>query len=251
MENLSLSAKHHLNYRTWDYGSGFEKIKRLVGENNFSGKKVLDLGCGDGRVSAELVKLGANVVGYDVDPVAIELAKQNGLDGQIVDLENKLAIDSDTVDLVLCLDTLEHIYNEDSLVSEIARVLEPDGRVVISIPNHFDIRNRLAFLFGGSIIHWAHKKYDGTTVWGYSHVRFPRLVDLEDLLCKHGLTVEAVQVNFNSGGVVPRRLTPSWFRNWLVSTWPNLFSGKFVVLAKKGRVNRVRKIVLDRTLAGI
>lgn len=251
MENLSLSAKHHLGYRTWDYGSGFEKIKRLVGEEDFSGKKVLDLGCGDGRVSAEMVRLGATVIGYDVDPVAIELAKQNGLDGRVADLESELDIGDDAMDLVLCLDTLEHIYNEDGLVSEIARVLKPEGRTVISIPNHFDIRNRVSFLFGGSIVHWAHKKYEGTTVWGYSHVRFPRLVDLQNLLAKHGLGVEVVQVNFNSGGVVPRRLTPSWLRRWLVGTWPNLFSGKFVVLAKKGKVGKVRKIVLDRTLAGI
>lgn len=251
MENLSLSAKHHLGYRTWDYGSGFEKIKRLVGEGDFLSKNVLDLGCGDGRVSAEMVRLGANVIGYDVDPVALDLARKNGLDGRVADLEIELGIDSSTMDLVLCLDTMEHIYNEDGLVCEMARVLKPEGRVVISIPNHFDIRNRLSFLFGGSIIHWAHKKYEGTTVWDYSHVRFPRLVDLRELLLKHGLGIEAVQVNFNSGGVVPRRLTPSWLRRWLVATWPNLFSGKFVVLAKKGKVDKVRKIVLDRTLAGI
>lgn len=247
----SSSAVHHRRFVTWEYASGVEKIDRLIRGVELSGKKVLDLGCGDGRVSAELIAQGAEVWGIDADEKAVGLAVQKGVKAELGDLEKPLPFEPEEFDLVLCLDTLEHIYDEAGLVGEIERVLKPSGFALLSIPNHFDIRNRLAFLFGGGIIHWAHKKYPGTTVWGYSHVRFPRLVDLQALLKLKGLYLHAVQYNFNSGGVVPRRLTPGWFRAWLVATFPNLFSGKFVVRIGKQEPGRIEKIISERTVSGM
>jgi methionine biosynthesis protein MetW len=247
----SSSAEHHRKVVTWEYDSSLEKVVRLMDVNILAGQKVLDLGCGDGRLGQKLLEYGARVWGLDADEVALGAAKEQGIIVELGDLEKPLPYVDAEFDLVLCLDTLEHIYDEAALVAEIARVMAPTGKTIISIPNHFDIRNRLAFLFGGSIVHWAHKRYPEITVWGYSHVRFPRLKDLQELLELNGLYIEAVQYNFNSGGIVPRRITPAFFRRWLVATWPNLFSGKFVVRASHHLPHKVERIILNKTLSGV
>ncbi len=251
MNNVwSSSALHHKKVMTWEYASGLEKFGRLLSITP-GGGKVLDLGCGDGRAGQELLAQGFEVYGLDADEQAIKLANERGLKASLGDLEKPLPYLDGEFDLVLCLDTLEHIYDEAGLVQEIGRVMKAEGSAIISIPNHFDIRNRLAFLVGGSIVHWAHKQYDATTVWGYSHIRFPRLIDLCELLASKGLYMEAVQYNFNSGGVVPRRITPAFVRRWLVASFPNLFSGKFVIRIGKKVPGQVKKIILDRTLPGV
>ena len=106
------------------------------------GKRVLDFGCGDGLNSALLAKLGANVVGVDISPEAIEVARRrarvNGVEDRVdfrcspietVDLE------PDSFDIVWGDGILHHLTSELPLVmSKAASWARPGGTMLFSEP---------------------------------------------------------------------------------------------------------------------
>lgn len=52
----------------------------------------------------------------------------------LFDFENKFPIDDHVFDTVLCLNTLEHIFNYEQFLSEAKRVLKPNGEIVLAVP---------------------------------------------------------------------------------------------------------------------
>lgn len=122
--------------------------------------------------------------------------------------------------------------------------------LVLSIPNSFDLKNRLRILKGEEFIHWAHTKY-GHRSYDYAHIRFLRVKDAIDLLRSEKLYVHKIQYNYNTGGLLPTRIFPAFFRRFLLYCFPNLLSGKFVILAKKNHCKKIKKIYLDKTNPGL
>ena len=99
--------------------------------NNLSELKILDVGCGGGLLTEEFAKFGAIVTGIDISNKSINIArkhaKQNNLEieykvGRAEDLP-----ETDMYDAVICTDCLEHVQNLDKSISEISRVLKPNG----------------------------------------------------------------------------------------------------------------------------
>ena len=104
---------------------------------------VLDVGCGHGAHALRAATRARMVLGLDRDPEAIAQArwhrawrKVRNAVFYVADCEAPL-VDSPTegYDLVLCLDLLEHVVNRDQLLSEIRRVLKPDGTLLLAVPN--------------------------------------------------------------------------------------------------------------------
>jgi SAM-dependent methyltransferase len=96
--------------------------------------RALDLGCGDGRLTAELD--AAELTAADVSPVALARAARRLPDAHIVELEPdaELPFDDGSFDLVLCAETIEHVRDVQLLLSEIRRVLRPGGTLALSTP---------------------------------------------------------------------------------------------------------------------
>jgi SAM-dependent methyltransferase len=100
-------------------------------------ERALDLGCGDGRLSAELRAL--KLFAADVSPIALERARGRlGPDVQFVELEpdSPLPLEDTQFDLVLCAETLEHVRDVQLILSEIRRVLRPGGTLAVTTPAH-------------------------------------------------------------------------------------------------------------------
>lgn len=100
-------------------------------------ERALDVGCGDGRLTAELSALKVSAV--DVSPVALERAQQRlGPDAELleVDPDEPLPLEDSRFDLVLCAETLEHVRDVQLLLSEIRRVLRPGGSLAVTTPAH-------------------------------------------------------------------------------------------------------------------
>ena len=96
----------------------------------------LDLGCGDGRLSAEL---GAReLVAADVSREAIARAGERVPAARTVLLEpdEPLPFQDSSFDLVLCAETIEHVRDVQLLLSEARRVLRPGGRLAVTTPAH-------------------------------------------------------------------------------------------------------------------
>jgi ubiquinone/menaquinone biosynthesis C-methylase UbiE len=96
----------------------------------------LDLGCGDGRLSASIAADELTLA--DVSDVALERAAQRLPDARTVALEPDapLPLADNGFDLVLCAETIEHVRDVQLLLSEARRVLRPGGRLALTTPAH-------------------------------------------------------------------------------------------------------------------
>lgn len=102
----------------------------IVGD--WRGKSVLDLGCGGGFMSEALARRGAHVIGVDPSAPAIAIAQKHAeTSGLSIDyrvgMGESLPVAESSVDIVVCVDVLEHVRDLDAVIGEIRRVLKPGG----------------------------------------------------------------------------------------------------------------------------
>jgi len=95
---------------------------------------VCDLGCGCGITLSELKEIGYNVSGVDSNQLALNYCKARGVKAGYGKLDNRLELDSNSVDAVLLLDVLEHIDDESKALKEALRVLKPNGILICTVP---------------------------------------------------------------------------------------------------------------------
>jgi 2-polyprenyl-3-methyl-5-hydroxy-6-metoxy-1,4-benzoquinol methylase len=106
--------------------------------------RVLDVGCGEGQLTAELASSGVAVVGIDVaaEPLRRARASHPGLDLRIVPTGGRWPLQDASFDVVWAGDTIEHVLDTAGWLSEVRRVLRSGGTLLLSTPNH----GRLAML---------------------------------------------------------------------------------------------------------
>ncbi len=143
-------------------------LARHLGAQRLQGPlRILDVGCGDGRLLQSLVAVGRDLHGCDWlpnAPAGVSMAYTQ------VDLNrNGLAHCADaSFDVVLSSDVIEHLEAPAQLLREIARVLRPDGLAVISFPNSWNLLERLRFLLRASFRRFKSERVSGA--WG--HISF-------------------------------------------------------------------------------
>ena len=118
-------------------------IARLVPK----GSRVLDLGCGTGALLDYLIKQrGCSGYGVEIDDANVQTCVARGVNVIQFNLEDGLALFGDaSFDVVLQIDTLQHLRNAEVMLRETARV----GRIgVVAFPNFGHWPNRLAVLRG-------------------------------------------------------------------------------------------------------
>lgn len=93
------------------------RIAYLVPEDS----SVLDIGCGQGRVLSMVKQKNCKVYGLDISPIAIELLKSNGIDGEVANAENMDKIEG-KYDIVICAHLFEHITKHAKLIKNIRRL---------------------------------------------------------------------------------------------------------------------------------
>jgi SAM-dependent methyltransferase len=106
-----------------------------------AGKRVLDAACGEGYGTALLAAVAASVVGIDIDIATIDHARATYGEGKRIRFLagscTGLPLPSASFDVVVSFETIEHLpaAEQSEMLSEFARVLAPDGVLVISSPN--------------------------------------------------------------------------------------------------------------------
>ena len=123
--------------------STMEAIARLVPE----GARVLDLGCGDGGLLSYVQReRGCSGYGVELDDANVLACVRRGVDVLQLNLEDGLAMFGDnSFDVVLQIDTLQHLRNAEIMLRETARI----GRLgIVAFPNFAHWPNRLSVLRG-------------------------------------------------------------------------------------------------------
>lgn len=100
------------------------------------GRRVLDVACGEGYGAAALAKAGAaSVIGVDVSAEACAHARRKyGVDARPGDALD-IPLPPGSVDVVVSFETIEHVADPGAFLDQCARVLAPEGTLIVSTPN--------------------------------------------------------------------------------------------------------------------
>lgn len=128
----------------------FERKQQIYKFKEYNGKKVLDVGCGNGWVCEQYAKNGAACYGIDLTEKAIQLSRKRfnlssmKASFKVADSQ-KLPFKNESFDLVTSMGVLHHVPDTSRAISEIKRVLKPGGRVLLMVYNKNSLRYRLLF----------------------------------------------------------------------------------------------------------
>ncbi len=129
---------HDLNPARLDY------VEARAG---LAGKQVLDVGCGGGLLAEGMARRGARVLGIDLAPEALAVARLHAAESGLALEYRQVAVEElaesapAAFDVVTCLEMLEHVPDPARVVAALARLVRPGGHVVLSTIN----RNVKAF----------------------------------------------------------------------------------------------------------
>jgi len=111
------------------------------------GARVLDVGCGGGILSEALARAGANVVGIDLAPRVLDVARLHLFETQLTVDYREVSVEALATDMpsafdaIACMEMLEHVPDPGSVIGACATLLKPGGRLFLSTLN----RTPLAF----------------------------------------------------------------------------------------------------------
>lgn len=160
-------------------------IQRAIAELVPRGSRVLDLGCGDGAMLSYLQReRGCTGYGVEIDDANVLACVQRGVNVIQLNLDEGLVMfDDATFDVVLQIDTLQHLRNAEVMLRETVRV----GRIgIVAFPNFAHWPNRLSILRGRMPVtrRLPYQWYDTPNIRVGTHA------DLATLAQRNGLRVK-------------------------------------------------------------
>jgi methionine biosynthesis protein MetW len=180
------------------HSSHMHILKRI--ERN---SKVLDVGCGPGKLGKILIKeKNCEVWGIEINKQFVKNALKNGYKKVVVgDVEKglKFPFRRSYFDYIIFADILEHLKEPERILIKLKPFLKKGGYVICSIPNIANFVARIRLLFGV----W---EYEYTGIFDRTHLRFFNLKTAKELLEKVGFKIEEVDYT-------PINLSPATFLN--------------------------------------
>ena len=187
-------------HRWWDPTREFRPLHEMnpvrVGwlaqaVGGLEGKRVLDVGCGGGILTESMAGLGATVTGIDLSEKALGVARLHGLESGVkveyraVSAEAFAAESPPPFDVVTCMELLEHVPDQGSLVAACAALAKPGGSVVFATINRTPKAYLLAVLGAEYVLQLLPR---GTHDWA----RFIRPAELAAYARRAGLNLAAM-----------------------------------------------------------
>jgi SAM-dependent methyltransferase len=217
---------------TWTYrGDPRPDIQRLLQPE---GRRILDIGCGEGALGLALKRAGAeHVAGVELDGGAAEIAR--GRLDEVVHGDasgTARALGGGAFDYLVLADVLEHLPDPDRALADLLPSLKPDGRVIVSVPNmrFYPVLLRLA------VDRWS---YTDAGVRDRTHLRIFTRRSLERMLGRHRLVIERMERNYrlledqSEIGRLGALATRIARRTVAPRLFPDLMAFQYVVVARR------------------
>lgn len=167
------------------HGYLYPTLRKMLSE--YKGKRILDLGCGNGIIACRLLEEGFDVYGIDASQTGVSIANEN-YPGRffVQDISSECLPDEISnleFDVVISTEVIEHIYAPGSYLNMIRNCLDKNGgEVIISTPYHGYLKNLVLAITGKMDAHF-------TVLWDGGHIKFWSRKTLSSLLMDHGFEV--------------------------------------------------------------
>lgn len=205
--------------QTWS-AEGYDRHARFVsdlGEEILTwlaprpGERILDVGCGDGALTAKIAASGADVVGVDVSGDLLAAARAKGLNVQPMDGE-RLSFTHE-FDAVFSNAALHWMTDAPSVIAGVKRALRPRGRFVAEFGGHGNVAAIITAMRSAALAYGGDASLAGP--WF-----FPTAQDYAAMLEEAGFTVRRI-------GLFPRPTPlPTGLEGWLI-TFRKVFFDQF------------------------
>jgi len=162
-------------------------------KRTFKAVRALDVGCGGGLLSEAMAQAGADVIGIDLSPELLEVAKLHALGAGLTEINYQLQSAEDMAqaqpeqfDLVTCMEMLEHVPDPEAVLAACIKLLKPGGLLVLSTLN----RTPKAFVLG---IVAAEYVFNLVPKGTHSYAKFLKPAEIARVLRARGMEVTALK----------------------------------------------------------
>lgn len=126
-------------------------------EPRVGGRRLLDVGCGDGTAVRAASERGWQARGIELSEPAVELCRRFGLDCSAIDFFDP-SLDDERFDVIIMIELLEHVPEPGRFLGRAAELLDPGGMLYLTTPNFGSVSRRV---LGGDwrVIHQEHLSY--------------------------------------------------------------------------------------------
>lgn len=141
---------------TWDHSIVLPPVIQAARSIPSKGS-ILDIGCGNGAMLAEVRKLGSfRLCGVESSDSAVRLARSQGFDVRLADASTDLVtiFEPHSFDLVISVEVIEHVYDPRGLLRQAYAMLRPKGRLLLTTPYHGYFKNLLIAVLGKGDAHY-------------------------------------------------------------------------------------------------
>lgn len=175
MARVTAPAASESRTHYWDWVSADEQphhrylvpvILRALGPA--AGRTLLDIGCGNGALTAKMAEAGFRAAGVDSEVSGIERARGAfpGIDFSLQDVSEPLPAElRDRFDVVVTAEVIEHLFLPRQLFARAREALAPDGVLVVTTPYHGYVKNLMIAAFNqfdehvGALGDYCHIKF--------------------------------------------------------------------------------------------
>lgn len=113
--------------------------------------KILDFGCGKGKILSEMKMVNSKAEFYavDVSKKALDFIKRKDLTTVLkkIDDGGKIPFKDNLFDFIIASDVLEHVYDTENAFAELSRTLKKNGKILISVPYNGLLKRVIIALF--------------------------------------------------------------------------------------------------------
>ena len=208
-----LSGESLSMYPTEYYANSRPEVTRFLPE---VGPRVLDVGCGRGFASSSLRSRGAeHLTGVEYDAESAQDARSRLDEVHHGDIGHVLPTLPDaTFDLVLAYDVLEHLVDPYATLRDLRRVIRPDGRLHVSVPNA-----RSLILLTNLIVRGTFGYDPRGGLCDATHLRWFTRRDMVAALTEAGWRCEAVEFRLGTWGRLANVASLGIMRDFIVGQY--------------------------------